>query len=85
MAKELQPGYVITVEPGIYFIPDLIDKWIAEKKHRQFINYKKVEEYRDFGGARIEDNIVVTDKGHHVLGKGIPKSIDDVESITATF
>ncbi|MCJ7580684.1 MAG: aminopeptidase P family protein [Candidatus Aminicenantes bacterium] len=81
LAKELQPGYVITVEPGIYFIPDLIDKWIAEKKHMSYINYKKVNEYRDFGGVRIEDNIVVTDKARHVLGKGIPKTINDVEQI----
>ena len=85
MATELKPGYVVTVEPGIYFIPDLIDKWIAEKKHRSFINYKKVNEYRNFGGIRIEDDIVVTDRGRRVLGKGIPKSIDDVESVTATM
>ena len=84
LAKELQPGYVLTVEPGIYFIPDLIDKWRAEKKHKQFINYKKVNEYRDFGGVRIEDDIVVTDKGRHVLGKGIPKTIAAVEEATAT-
>ncbi len=81
MAKELQPGYVLTVEPGIYFIPDLIDRWIAEKKHRQYINYNKVNEYRDFGGVRIEDNILVTEKGRHVLGKGIPKTISDVEQV----
>ena len=85
MATELKPGYVVTVEPGIYFIPDLIDKWIAEKKHRSFINYNRVNEYRDFGGIRIEDDIVVTDRGRRVLGKGIPKSIDDVESVTATM
>ena len=84
LAKELQPGYVLTVEPGIYFIPDLIDKWIAEKKHKQFINYKKVNEYRDFGGVRIEDDIVVTAKGRQVLGKGIPKTITDVEQVTGT-
>ena len=82
LAKKLQPGYVLTVEPGIYFIPDLIDKWTAEKKHKQYINYKKVNEYRDFGGVRIEDDIVVTDKGRHILGKGIPKTIDDVEQVT---
>ncbi len=80
-ARDLQPGFVMTVEPGIYFIPALIDKWIAEKKHRQFINYDKVNTYRDFGGVRIEDNVLVTKDGHRVLGKPIPKTIDDVEDI----
>jgi Xaa-Pro aminopeptidase len=80
-ARDLQPGFVMTVEPGIYFIPALIDKWIAEKKHRQFINYDKVNTYRDFGGVRIEDNVLVTKDGHRVLGKPIPKTIDDVENI----
>lgn len=78
-ARELRPGYVLTVEPGIYFIPALIDKWKKEKKLSQFINYAKVETYRDFGGIRIEDNVVVTDKGHRVLGKSIPKSVKDLE------
>lgn len=81
LAKELQPGYAVTVEPGIYFIPDLIDKWMAENMHKQFINYKKVNEYRDFGGVRIEDDVVVTDTGRHILGKGIPKTITDIEQI----
>lgn len=81
MAKELRPGYVMTVEPGIYFIPALIDKWIAEKKHRRFINYNKVEAFRDFGGVRIEDNVLVTEKGHRVLGKSIPKTVNELEAV----
>jgi Xaa-Pro aminopeptidase len=85
MAKELRPGYVVTVEPGIYFIPALIDKWMAEKKNQQFINYNKVNTYRNFGGIRIEDDILVTDKGYRVLGKGIPKTIKAIEEITATL
>lgn len=81
LAKELQPGYVVTVEPGIYFIPALIDKWKGEKKFTQFINYDKVEEYKDFGGVRIEDNVLVTEDGHRVIGKTIPKIPEDIEKI----
>jgi len=84
LAKELQPGNVVTVEPGIYFIPALIDKWKGEKKFTGFINYDKVEEYRDFGGVRIEDNILVTESGHRVLGQPVPKTPEEVEEITAT-
>ena len=80
LAKELQPGYVITVEPGIYFIPALIDKWKSEGKFAGFINYEKAETYKDFGGIRIEDNVVVTDSGYKVLGKHIPKTIAEVEA-----
>jgi Xaa-Pro aminopeptidase len=81
MAKALQPGYVITVEPGIYFIPALVDKWKAENKFTDFINYAKVEEYKSFGGIRIEDDVLITGNGHRVLGKPIPKSIDEIESL----
>ncbi len=84
LAKELQPGNVVTVEPGIYFIPALIDKWKGEKKFTGFINYDKVEDYRDFGGVRIEDNILVTESGHRVLGEPVPKTPEEVEEITAT-
>lgn len=81
MGRRLQPGFVLTDEPGIYFIPELIDQWKAEKKFTEFINYDRVESYKDFGGIRIEDDILVTDSGYKVLGKPIPKSIEDVENI----
>ncbi|MCJ7679193.1 MAG: aminopeptidase P family protein [Candidatus Aminicenantes bacterium] len=80
MAKELKPGYVLTVEPGIYFIPALIDLWKSEKKFTEYINYDKLDAYRDFGGARIEDDILVTESGCRVLGKPIPKMIKDIEA-----
>jgi Xaa-Pro aminopeptidase len=83
LARELKPGFVITVEPGIYFIPALIDKWKAEKKFKHFINYEKIEKYRNFGGIRIEDNVLVTDKGHKVLGRPIPKTVKEVEATVA--
>ena len=82
-AKELRPGHVLTVEPGIYFIPALIDKWKGEKKFGQFIDYERVEQYRVFGGVRIEDNVLVTESGNRVLGKSIPKTVKEVEEITA--
>lgn len=84
MAKKLEPGHVLTVEPGIYFIPALIDQWAAEKKFEQFIDYQKVETYKNFGGIRIEDNVLVTEEGRKVLGKSIPKTLEEVEEITAT-
>ncbi len=80
LAKALQPGYVLTVEPGIYFIPELIDLWKAENKFREFINYQEVEKYRGFGGIRIEDDVLVTEQGHRVLGKPVPKTIEEVET-----
>lgn len=82
LAKELQPGFVLTVEPGIYFIPALIDKWVAEKKHPEYIDYDRVNRYRDFGGVRIEDDVLVTENGFRVLGKSIPKTVAEVEAVT---
>jgi len=80
LAKKLEPGYVLTVEPGIYFIPALIDQWRAEKRHAAFINYAEVEKFRGFGGIRIEDNVLVTSRGGRVLGPPIAKEIADVEA-----
>lgn len=80
MGKELETGYVLTVEPGIYFMPELIDFWRGDNKFRQFINYDKVDAYKGFGGIRIEDNVLVTRDGHRVLGKlAIPKTVNEVE------
>ena len=84
LAKALKPGFVFTIEPGIYFIPALIDKWKEENKFAEFINYDLVEKYRDFGGIRIEDDILVTDDGYRVLGsKPIPKSVEEVELLAS--
>jgi Xaa-Pro dipeptidase len=81
LARKLEPGFVITVEPGLYFMPHLIDQWKAEKKFAEFIDYAKVEAYRDFGGVRIEDDVLVLPEGRRVLGRPIPKSIEEVEAL----
>jgi Xaa-Pro aminopeptidase len=79
--RQLNTGYVITVEPGIYFIPALIDQWENEKKFPQFINYDLLKDYRTFGGIRIEDNILITDNGCRVLGLPIPKTVKEIEGM----
>jgi Xaa-Pro aminopeptidase len=79
--RKLQENFVMTIEPGIYFIPELIDIWKSEKKLANFINYDKVDQYRDFGGIRIEDDVLVTANGVKVLGKPIPKTVAEIESI----
>ncbi|MCQ2285495.1 MAG: aminopeptidase P family protein [Bacteroidales bacterium] len=81
MARELREGFIITVEPGIYFVPELIDIWKSEKKFADFINYDKVEEYRTFGGIRIEDDVLITKDGHKVIGPHLPKAVDELENI----
>ncbi|MBO4589673.1 MAG: aminopeptidase P family protein [Bacteroidaceae bacterium] len=82
--RRIQPGWVLTDEPGIYFIPALIDKWKAERMHTEFINYDLLETYKDFGGIRLEDDLLITPDGCRVLGeKVIPYHLDDVEAFIA--
>jgi Xaa-Pro aminopeptidase len=79
--RRLQKGFVMTIEPGVYFIPELIDIWKVENKLSEFINYDVVETYRNFGGIRIEDDVLVTEDGFRVLGKPIPKTVEEIEAI----
>lgn len=81
LGKRLEEGYVITVEPGLYFIPELFEQWKQKNMHPQFINYSEVEKYLDFGGIRIEDNVLVTSDGARVLGTPIPKQISEIETL----
>ena len=81
LGKELEKGNVLTVEPGIYFIPELIDRWRSENKFTAFLNYEKIETYKDFSGARIEDDVAITEDGYQILGNPIPKTIEEVEAV----
>jgi Xaa-Pro aminopeptidase len=80
LALPLEPGFVFTVEPGIYFIPELIDKWRAEHRFFDFINYDKLETYKDFGGIRNEADYLVTADGARILGRAIPNTPEQVEA-----
>ncbi|REC60198.1 aminopeptidase P family protein [Chryseobacterium pennae] len=83
LGKALESGYVVTVEPGIYMIPELIDIWQAENKSAEFINYDKVNEYRNFGGVRVEDDFLITDHGYRLLGNGLITTVDEIENYRA--
>lgn len=82
-ALPYKPGHVFTVEPGIYFIPELYARWKSEGKHSRFIDYAKAETYLDFGGIRIEDDVLITSGGCRLLGKTAPKTVAEIESVCA--
>jgi len=84
LGRRLRPGFVVTNEPGIYFIPALIDKWQGEKTNTEFINFKKVNEYRKFGGIRLEDDILVTKSGSEILGERLPVEPLEVERVVGS-
>ncbi|MFH1727616.1 MAG: aminopeptidase P family protein [Pseudomonadota bacterium] len=81
LARKLQKGFVVTIEPGIYFIQTLIKKFKEEGKFLDFVNYDKVFEDIGFGGIRIEDDVLVTEDAYRVIGKRIPKTVNEIEGI----
>jgi len=82
MGRKLQPGFVITDEPGCYFIPALIDQWRAQGMHKDFLVYDKIESYKDFGGIRLEDDILITENGSRFLGdRRAPITVEEIEDV----
>jgi len=83
LGRELQEGFVLTIEPGIYFMPELTDMWKAEGKHKDFINYPALKAYRGFGGIRTEEDFLITDKGCRRLGSPKPRTTEEIEAVRA--
>jgi len=81
LGRALEPGFTLTVEPGIYIIPQLIDRWKSENKFTEYINYKTLDTYRDFTGIRVEENFLITKNGCRLLGKQLPKTIAELEAV----
>lgn len=80
LARPLQPGFVFTVEPGVYFIPELVRRWKAEGRFTDYVNYDAVEGWLGTGGMRIEEDLTITETGARILGKGRPRTIGEVEA-----
>jgi Xaa-Pro aminopeptidase len=83
LARRLEPGFVVTVEPGIYFIAALVERWEGEGRHKGYIRYEKLEDYCGLGGIRIEDDVLITEDSSRVLGPPIPKTVGEIEAAMA--
>jgi Xaa-Pro aminopeptidase len=81
LGRALEPGFTLTVEPGIYMIPQLMDKWKSENKFMDFINYGALENYRNFGGIRVEEDYLITRTSCRLLGKKLPMRVAEVEAL----
>ncbi|MDE6076848.1 MAG: Xaa-Pro dipeptidase, partial [Muribaculaceae bacterium] len=81
LGRPLEEGFVLTIEPGVYFIPELIDLWKGEGRFKEFIDYTELDKWRDFGGIRNEEDYLITKDGARRLGKKIPLTTEEVEAL----
>ena len=82
LGRVMEPNFVLTIEPGIYFIPELINQWSAEKKFLEFLNYDEIDKFRNFGGIRNEEDYLITNEGKQLLGnKKKPMLVEEVETL----
>jgi Xaa-Pro aminopeptidase len=81
LARPLEPGFVITIEPGIYFIPQLMDLWRSQNRCAEFLDFDALDSWRGFGGVRNEEDYLITAYGARRLGRAKPRTIAEVETL----